>query len=95
MVVWPRVYDRFRRIVTGGRLLRVTGRLERDGIVVHLIADRTEDLSHRLSDLGHPLDNVLGLTKAEADNSPRPLAPSRAMHPHEQVKRLLPSRDFH
>ena len=95
VVIWRRVFERFRRAVMGGRLLRVTGRLEREGIVVHLIADRIEDLSHRLSDLGHPLDNVLGQTTAKTDSAPRPLAPSRAMHPREQAKRLFPSRDFH
>ncbi|MCE8471829.1 OB-fold nucleic acid binding domain-containing protein, partial [Rhodovulum sulfidophilum] len=37
VVVWPKVVERFRREVMGGRLLQVTGRLQRDGIVVHLI----------------------------------------------------------
>jgi len=96
IVVWPRVYERFRRAVMGGRLLRVTGRLEREGIVVHLIADRIEDLSQRLSDLGHPLDDAVGLTRPEADDAPRPpRTPARARHPREQAKRLFPSRDFH
>jgi len=96
IVIWPRVYERFRRIVMGGRLLRVTGRLEREGIVVHLIADRIEDLSHRLSELGHPLDEAIGITLPQADNAPRPPRyPPRARHPREQAKRLFPSRDFH
>jgi error-prone DNA polymerase len=96
IVVWPKVYERFRRAVMGGRLLRVTGRLEREGIVVHLIADQIEDLSHRLSDLGHPLPDMVGITRPEADDAPRPprTAP-RARHPREQAKRLFPSRDFH
>ncbi len=96
IVVWPKVYERFRRAVMGGRLLRVTGRLEREGIVVHLIADHIEDLSHRLSDLGHPLPDMVGITRPEADDAPRPprTAP-RARHPREQAKRLFPSRDFH
>lgn len=93
IVVWPRVYERFRRIVMGGRLLRVTGRLEREGIVVHLIADRIEDLSHRLSDLGHPLDEMVGATNLQADDAPRHRPTAR--HPREQAKRLFPSRDFH
>ncbi|MDN5788398.1 error-prone DNA polymerase, partial [Pseudorhodobacter sp.] len=63
IVVWPKVYERFRRIVMGGRLLRITGRLQREGIVVHLIADQIEDLSGRLSDLGHPLDDAVGITQ--------------------------------
>ncbi|MFV0295428.1 MAG: error-prone DNA polymerase [Hyphomicrobiaceae bacterium] len=96
IVVWPKVYARFRRIVMGGRLLRVTGRLEREGIVTHLIADHIEDLSHKLSELGHPLDGALGITQPQADDAPRPpRTPPRARHPREQAKRLFPSRDFH
>ncbi|ETD88183.1 error-prone DNA polymerase [Rhodobacter capsulatus] len=100
IVVWPKVYERFRRAVMGGRLLRVTGRLEREGIVVHLIAERIEDLSPRLSELGHPLDGAIGQTRPEADDAPRTPArparqPPRAQHPREQAKRLFPSRDFH
>lgn len=40
IVVWPKVYERYRRIVMGGRLLRITGMLQREGIVVHLIAQK-------------------------------------------------------
>ncbi|KAA2311344.1 error-prone DNA polymerase [Pseudooceanicola sediminis] len=96
IVVWRRVYDQFRRIVMGGRLLRVTGRLQREGIVVHLVAERIEDLSHRISDLGHPMEEAVGITQPQADDAPRPPRYSpRAHHPREQAKRLFPSRDFH
>lgn len=92
VVVWPKVYERFRRTVMGGRLLRITGYLQREGIVVHLIAQQIDDLSHRLSDLGHPLENAVGITQPQADNAPRR---ARAMHPRDQAKQLFPSRDFH
>ena len=96
VVVWPKVYERFRRSVMGGRLLRVTGRLEREGIVTHLIAQEIEDISGRLSDLGHPMTEAIGLTRTRADEAPRSPRPRpRAMHPREQAKRLFPSRDFH
>ncbi|SLN67568.1 Error-prone DNA polymerase [Roseovarius litorisediminis] len=96
VVVWPKVYDRFRRIVMGGRLLRVTGYLQREGIVVHLIAQQVEDMSPRLIDLGHPLDDAIGITQPQADDAPRRAhQPARARHPREQAKRLFPSRDFH
>jgi error-prone DNA polymerase len=96
VVVWPKVYERYRRTVMGGRLLRVSGRLQREGIVVHLIAERIEDLSHRLTDLGHPLDEAVGITRPQADEAPRPPRyPGRARHPREQAKQLFPSRDFH
>ena len=96
VVVWNTVYKQFRHAVMGGRLLRVTGYLQREGIVVHLIAQQIEDMSHRLTDLGHPMDEVLGETLPQADDTPRPRRQSaRAMHPREQAKRLFPSRDFH
>ncbi len=94
VVVWPRTYERFRRIVMGGRLLRVTGHLQREGIVVHLIAQQIEDLSPRLSDLGQPMDSVIGHPPKNGYRSAPPVPP-RPMHPRDQAKRLFPSRDFH
>lgn len=96
IVVWPKVYEQYRRVVMGGRLLRVNGYLQREGIVTHLIAQHIEDLSNRLTDLGHPMDEMIGQTLPQADDTPRPRKnPARAMHPREQAKRLFPSRDFH
>ncbi|WP_170335241.1 error-prone DNA polymerase [Ruegeria arenilitoris] len=96
VVVWPKVYEQFRRIVMGGRLLQVTGYLQREGIVVHLIAQDIRDMSHKLSELGHPMDDAIGITQPHADDAPRAnRAPPRARHPREQAKRLFPSRDFH
>ncbi|QIE47438.1 DNA polymerase III subunit alpha [Pseudohalocynthiibacter aestuariivivens] len=96
IVVWRTVYKQFRRIVMGGRLLKVSGYLQREDRVVHLIAQQIEDMSHKLSDLGHPRDDVLGETLPQADDTPRPRkSPPRATHPREQAKRLFPSRDFH
>jgi len=96
IVVWPKLYEQFRRIVMGGRLLRVTGFLQREGIVVHLIAQHIEDMSHRLAELGHPMDEAIGITHPHADDAPRPPKPATgARHPREQAKKLFPSRDFH
>jgi error-prone DNA polymerase len=96
VVVWPKVYERFRRIVMGGRLLRVTGYLQREGIVVHLIAQDVQDMSHKLFELGHPTPEVLTTEGPRADDTPKQSRyPSRAMHPRDQAKRLFPSRDFH
>lgn len=51
VVVWSKTYEKYRRAVVAGRLLRVTGPLQRDGQVVHVIAHRIEDLSYMLDDL--------------------------------------------
>ncbi|WP_406721115.1 error-prone DNA polymerase [Thioclava litoralis] len=93
VVVWPKIYAAFRHAVMGGRLLRVTGMLQREGIVTHVIASRIEDISARLSNLGHPMGAVVGQTHPPADDAPRPRR--TAHHPREQAKRLFPSRDFH
>ncbi|MBF9035822.1 DNA polymerase III subunit alpha [Rhodobacterales bacterium HKCCE2091] len=88
VIVWPKIYERFRRIVMGARLIRVTGYLQREGIVVHLIAQEVEDLSGHLSALASPLEDAGGTGR-------RPPKPAQAMHPREQAKKLFPSRDFH
>ena len=51
VVVWAKTYERFRRAVISGRLLRVTGRLQRDAGVVHVVAEMIEDLSPMLDQL--------------------------------------------
>ena len=96
VVVWPKVYERFRRVVMGGRLLHITGYLQREGIVVHLIAQDIQDMSHKLFELGHPEPEGLTTEGPRADDTPKQSRyPSRATHPRDQAKRLFPSRDFH
>lgn len=93
VIVWPKTYERFRRAVIAGRLLRVTGQLQREGSVHHLIAWKIEDLSPMLDRLGMP-----DTTNPRSDEGKRPIpprTPPRARHPREQAKRLFPSRDFH
>jgi DNA-directed RNA polymerase len=51
IVVWAKVFARFRRAVIAGRCLRITGRLQRDGDVMHVVADRIEDISALLDEL--------------------------------------------
>jgi error-prone DNA polymerase len=57
LVVWPPVFQRFRRIVMGGRLVECRGRLQREGEVIHVVADHLTDLSPLLQRLreGEPL----------------------------------------
>jgi len=106
VVVWTRVYERFRRAVISGRLLRVTGKLQREGdpphAVTHLIAWQIEDLSPMLDQLGHVQGRGGAIcdSNARADEAKRPVAnrkphQPRARHPREQAKVLFPSRDFH
>lgn len=51
VIVWRKLYEAFRRAVIAGRLLRVTGRIQRENNVTHLIAERVEDISPMLDGL--------------------------------------------
>jgi DNA polymerase III alpha subunit len=54
VVVWAQVYERFRRAVIAGRMLRVTGRIQREGPVLHVVAEEIEDISAMLDCLLDP-----------------------------------------
>ena len=96
VVVWKRIYGMFRKAVIAGRLVRVRGRIQREGAVTHLIAEEIEDVSPLLATLGgggmpRPGDERNDGTKRPDAGHARP-----ARHPREQARRLLfPSRDFH
>ncbi len=55
VIVWKQVYEAFRKAVIAGRLVRVTGRIQRDGPTTHVIAERVDDVSHLLTTLGRPV----------------------------------------
>ncbi len=95
-IVWPSVFERSRRIVMGARVMVVEGHLQREAEVIHVIADRVYDLSHRLHD-------IRNLNDVPDDNGPvavPKIIPIRAAIPPPRllsvVDTILPkSRDFH
>lgn len=58
IVVWAKTFERFRRAVIAGRCLKVTGRMQRDGDVTHVVAETIEDISALL-------DEIVGLNLPE------------------------------
>ena len=51
VIVWRALYEKFRRAVISGRMLRVTGRLQRENGVTHVLAETIEDISFMLDHL--------------------------------------------
>ena len=51
IIVWRHIYEKFRRAIIAGRMLRVTGRLQRAHSVTHVLAEEVEDLSPMLDRL--------------------------------------------
>ena len=96
VIVWKQVYEAFRKAVIAGRLVRVTGRIQRDGPTTHVIAERVEDVSHLLTTLDRPV--MIDANDGRTDETRRPAGGSirsTARHPREQARKLFPSRDFH
>jgi error-prone DNA polymerase len=51
IVVWPKVFERQRRVVLGASMMGINGKIQREGDVVHLIAQQLFDLTGDLSGL--------------------------------------------
>ncbi len=54
LIVWPAMFERFRRVVLTGALITATGRLQREASVIHIVVDRLVDHSARLKTLIEP-----------------------------------------
>ena len=92
IVVWPRIFQRFRRAVLGSHLLGVAGKVQRDasGLVIHVVADQLVDLSNLLSRLAAP-PSPYDAALSRADEVKRPGFDNRGAPP----RGLIPaSRDF-
>jgi error-prone DNA polymerase len=48
VIVWPHQMERYRRAVIGASLMCVEGKLQREGIVTHIISNRIHDMTYRL-----------------------------------------------
>ncbi|SMD13041.1 error-prone DNA polymerase [Rhizobium sp. RU36D] len=51
VVVWPSLFEKRRRVVLGASMMAINGRIQREGDVVHLVAQQLFDLSADLSGL--------------------------------------------
>jgi error-prone DNA polymerase len=79
VVVWPKIFAKNRRVVMSAQFLEVHGRIERQGLVIHVVADRLVDRSDELRALG---DGTAGM-------------PATAKQVREGSWKPPKSRDFH
>ena len=79
LVVWPKVFERFRRTVLGAQLLAVQGKVQKEGLVIHVVADRLldrTDLLRRLAETGQGFRSPLAhADHAKSGNPPDPRDP--------------------
>jgi DNA-directed DNA polymerase III PolC len=75
VIVWPRTFERVRPVVLGARYVLVTGRVQAESGVIHVVAEQLEDLTPwlaRLADHGAEIDGL-----ARCDEVRRPIEDQR------------------
>ena len=104
LVVWPKVFEEYRRVILSASMVGVRGSVQREGEVIHLVAHKVTDLSAELASVG-ARDTSFPLPHGRGDQArqgggpdPRELPPKglRARnlvdgYGHIRVK----ARDFH
>ncbi len=60
IIVWPKVFEALRPVVIGGRFIAVTGRLQRQDAVIHVVAEKAEDLTRLLGQIAGMGSEVSG-----------------------------------
>ena len=84
LILWPAVFEAYRRVALGASLLGCIGRLQREGLVMHIVAEKLIDLSPRLRQLRRGV-------AAPPRHGPGEVPPQR---PAEAADLVIPSRDF-
>ncbi len=83
IIIWPKVFEKYRAIVLGSRFVGISGKLQSQDGVIHVVASHLEDLTPLLSEissLGAGID-----TLANADEVRRPVEEFRH-RPHASVR---------
>jgi error-prone DNA polymerase len=58
LVVWASLFEQQRRLILNASMLACHGRVQREGDVIHVIADRLDDLSDLLGSVGGRNENL-------------------------------------
>jgi error-prone DNA polymerase len=101
VIIWPKIFERFRRETLAAKFMWVRGRLQREGGVIHVIADRISNLNDRLPELsGGGLTLPAAYSRADEIVSPRETpqviqAANKDLAQARVAKAFGQSRDFH
>jgi len=87
VIVWPKVFERVRPVVLGARYVAVSGVVQAESGVIHVVADQLEDLTLLLGRLAEKGADIDSLTRA--DEVRRPVEDQREAHMLGGRNRLL------
>ncbi|TIT18165.1 MAG: DNA polymerase III subunit alpha [Mesorhizobium sp.] len=85
IIFWERTFDRFRPIVMGARLIRVTGKLQSESDVIHIVAEKVEDLTPWLSVLLEQARPADKLSSSANEAQPGSIAQTELLGKAEKV----------
>ena len=89
VIVWPKAFERLRAIVLGARFVAVTGKLQNEQGVIHVVADRMDDLTPMLGLLSEAGDKIETLSRADEVKRPQmTMAQKRQGNRFAQTPRL-------
>jgi error-prone DNA polymerase len=72
IIVWPKIFERLRAIVLGARFVAVTGKLQSEQGVIHIVAERMNDLTSMLGLLSEAGPTIGALARADEAHRTEP-----------------------
>ncbi|MBE7211410.1 MAG: error-prone DNA polymerase, partial [Gluconacetobacter diazotrophicus] len=97
LILWPDRFERQRALVLSARMIACHGRVQKEGEVVHVVADRLEDLSDLLRSVGEEAE-PFPLRHGRGDGATHPAAADPrgqpAVRPSREPGIRVPTRDF-
>jgi error-prone DNA polymerase len=72
IIVWPKIFERLRAIVLGARFVAVTGKLQSEQGVIHIVAERMNDLTSMLGLLSETGQTISALAHADEAHRTEP-----------------------
>jgi error-prone DNA polymerase len=76
LIVWPSLFDRQRALILSAGMIACAGRLQREGLVTHVVAERLTDLSDLLASVGEQ-DSPFPLRQGRGDEAKHGGAPDQ------------------
>lgn len=67
LIVWPDLFEKFRRVILSASMLGVRGRVQKEGEVIHVVCDELEDMRPLLRSVGGRDAAVLAVPHGRGD----------------------------
>jgi DNA-directed DNA polymerase III PolC len=70
VIIWPKTFERWRPVVLGARYVAVTGPMQAESGVIHVVAERIDDLTALLGRLAEEGTSIEGLARCDEVKRP-------------------------